>query len=171
MTQARTPTGAGSQYLDSNQKPTDITWPAIANKNNTLQDGLQEVNYDIAAAATTLVEWVAPNNGYIAGFEFANGSVALDGTNDLRVQVLNKSNSDAELFDYGFGTNTAADAADAETAAVAAYAAVVAANPKAEAAATRFNKGDVLLFQASKDGAIGATNIRFKMRYQAAGRS
>lgn len=136
------------QEFDSSNIPVDGTLTAIFAPQDRLADVFDSEIIRVDVSANVATRLVAKSDGKIAGIQYANGAVAADGTNGWRLLVTNKSDSDAELADFGIGSGTnAALANDTDT--------VVAANGSAEVrstATTRFNKGDVFNVAGTRDG-------------------
>ena len=173
MTQARTPAGsaagAGSgEYLPTGdpQIPTAITWPDYAAPVNKMRDLEETYEYDATTSADFVWRIMAEAAGTIAALNYANGAVAADGTNGWELQFLNKTNSDDVLAYFGIGSGTeAAKATDVDTA--------VAANASSQILCTdtsRFNKGDVIMVTADRDGTTISGQLQLVISYESEGR-
>ena len=148
MTQSFT-SSSGAKYLNSSQIPTAVTYPTITGTVNRQGDRVKQFVYTNASTTSSapILQFVAPEDGVIIGITYANGSVACDGTNGWGLPFINKSNSDASVAYFGFGSNTNAAAATDKT--------TVAANGKGELAnsiTTRINRGDVISCTSVRDG-------------------
>lgn len=171
MTQARSP-GVGSQYIvDATQVPTDRTFETVARKSNRVTDLTENIRIAVAANTTVTRDIIAEDNGIIEAFKVAQDSVAANATVGGRIKVLNASNSNAEIVDYGIGGGTNSNLADAQTVNIAAYTPLKLMNPKTEAASTRFNKGDQLTFTFTPDGSTWTGDIQLQFKYQTQGRT
>lgn len=171
MTQARLPGGTGSQQTNSTtQLPEALTVATIPSLAQRCVDMVRERHVEVPANTTVLESFTAPNNGRISGLRVSNTTVATSATVGGRITVVNQSNSDAEILDYGIGGNTNSDAADAQTVTIAADANLEVANPKTIAAANRFNKGDLLTFTFTPDGTTWKGGIDLIFEYGSDGR-
>lgn len=166
MTQAVTPGYA--ETINSSQVPTTATFETIPSPLNTGSDGIFTYVIDqiVATSANLALRLIAPESGQILGFAWANGSVAADGTNGIRILVQNASNSNAELADFGIGSNTNAAAANDKTTSLAASATTEIANTGNSTA--YFNKGDAITITGTRDGTtlVGCGNLYLRLGSQ-----
>lgn len=149
MTQFRTP-GTGGFYIDSNQLPTALTWPAVSSLSDRMAVLTNSAKFrDVSlASGNTTFTFVAQNNGRVAGIQIANGATAADGTNSVKIVVTNTTNSADVLGSFGFGSGSNAAAAAQSNASVLAAAESEIANTDT----SFFNKGDVILVTDTRDG-------------------
>lgn len=155
MTQSRTPTGATSEYLDSNQLPQTLTWAKVPNAGNQLAN-FDYINFDLndSTSAAEAASRVVRSNGRVYGI-IVNTIAATDSTAGWRIKVNNETVSDSLMGDFGFGTKTVAAAAnDKTTAATVAGQVVRLENTLADSIG--FSAGDNLTVDTTQDSGAGA---------------
>lgn len=169
MTQARTPAGAGSEYIvDSTQIPADVTWDTIPSVTNNLRDGIEVLQVRSTQDSTADFVWTftAQDNGRIEGLRYENGTTALDSTtNGWEFDFINIDNSNESLAYFGIGLGTeAAKATDTTTVLASGFAELT------NSATTGFNKGDKVQVTADRDGTLANGGVELVVSYESAGR-
>lgn len=163
MTQKYDSNTGAKHIADSTLIPTANTYDAREGVINRLADRMQKLEFDtiVTASGDNLIEFVAPDNGKIAFVELVNGAVAVDGSNGLELNFLNKTNSDAVLAYVGFGSGTEADKATDKDAAVA----VQVVSTVEVTSTLRCNKDDKVSCTIDRDGTtiVGQINVYFEV--------
>lgn len=165
MAQVRLPGGTGSEQITSaTQFPAALTVPTIPALTDRCVDLVREAHVEVPANTTVTENYTAPQNGRISGLRISNTTVATSATVGGRILVVNQSNADAEIIDYGIGSGTNSDLADTQTVTINADTNLEVRNPKTIAASNRFNKGDLLTFTFTPDGTTwkGGIDIIFE---------
>ncbi len=187
MTKARTPagsgqgTGTGSEQTGGDSTtlkgPVALTFDEIPGLINTMSPGL--VQYPITdgtlfsgTCELTSTDWVyqftAQDNGRIEGIFYKNGTVALDTTAGWEMQFTNQDQTNSTNAYFGFGPGTeAVKGTDAVT--VAAAEALIYVSNSLNAPWSRFDKGDVVLCTADRDGTTGVGSWVLLVSYESEG--
>ncbi len=159
----------GALKIGSDQIPVAKTYPEVESTRNKLDPRNQYFILDEIAhvSSDATFEIATPDKGKVVAVSFVNGSVAADGTNGLKIVLVNKTNADDVVASVGFGTGTNALTAVDDAGAVAAY-----ANADKKVTDTSVcNKADVLLGTITRDGTTIVGTIKVEYQVSAEGRT